>query len=351
MSYKVRISTTDETFEVQDGESILDAAMRVGVPMAHECTFGGCATCRIKLEEGSVDYQDFPMALTEEEHELGYALACQARPKENLVVTPARGSVILPEPVQVQAEVFEKFPLTDEITYLGLKVDDAVDVEFLPGQHLHIQYPGRAERSFSMASAFGFGNTVGLYVKQISNGWFTNEVLSSLQLGEQLQLSLPHGEFYYREDDWRPMVFVATGTGIAPVRSILESLLDSDDCPPVSLYWGMRAEKDLFLQEELESWKERLCEFNYVPVLSRPKEDWEGKSGYVQDALRVDLENQIGEVPELSFYLCGSPEMISEVRKMLLQLGADPEYIYSDSFTYAAIEETTQQKKTVIGTA
>ncbi len=347
MSYNVRISTTDETFEVKDGESILEAAMRVGVPMAHECTFGGCATCRVKLEEGAVEYTDFPMALTEEEHELGYALACQARPCGDLVVTPARGAVMLPDPVQAEAEVLERTPLTNEITYLSLKIDDEVDVDFLPGQHLHINYSERAERSFSMVSAFAFGNMVDLYVKRIPKGWFTNEVLDSLQPGDKLQVSLPHGEFYYREEDWRPMVFVATGTGIAPVRSVLESLLDDDDCPPVSLYWGMRTEKDLFLQEELESWAERLCEFQYQPVLSRPSEQWEGRRGYVQEALKEDLT----DVSELSFYLCGSPEMISDVRKLLIQKGADPDYIYSDSFTYAAIEEETAQKKPAVGAA
>src|SRR5690625_1222466 len=347
MSYNVRISTTDETFEVNDGESILDAAMRVGVPMAHECTFGGCATCRVKLDEGAVEYEEFPMALTQEEHELGYALACQARPKENLVVTPARGAVLLPDSVQAEAEVLEKTPLTDEVVYLSLKIDDEIDVDFLPGQHLHINYLARAERSFSMVSAFAFGNMVDLYVKRIPNGWFTNVVLDKLQPGDKLELSLPHGEFYYRADDWKPMVFIATGTGIAPVRSVLESLLDDEDCPPVSLYWGMRTEKDLFLQEELESWVDRLCEFRYEPVLSRPSEQWKGRRGYVQEVLKEDIT----DASELAFYLCGSPEMISDVRKLLIQQGADPDYIYSDSFTYAAIEEWAAQKKPILNTA
>lgn len=340
MSYKVRISTTDETFEVNDGESILDAAMRVGVPMAHECTFGGCATCRVKLEEGSVEYEDFPMAITEEEHALGYALACQARPREDLVVTPARGLLSLPEPVEAEAEVLEKRPLTQEIMYLSLRVDDEVDLDYLPGQHLHIRYAGRADRSFSMVSAFAFGNMVELYVKRIPNGWFTSDVLDKLQPGDKLQLSLPHGEFYYRAADWRPMIFIATGTGIAPVRSVLESLLDDEDCPPISLYWGMRTEKDLFLHDELASWVDRLCEFKYEPVLSRASDEWQGRRGYVQQALEEDLT----DVTDYAFYLCGSPEMITDVRKLLLQLGADPEYIYSDSFTYAAIEDDTAQK-------
>lgn len=347
MSYKVRISTTDETFEVNEGESILDAAMRVGVPMAHECTFGGCATCRVKVEEGSIEYEEFPMAITEEEHELGYALACQARPKEDLVLTPARGLLNLPEPVDAEAEVLEKTALTPEITYLSLRIDDEVDVDFLPGQHLHIKHAGRAERSFSMVSAFAFGNMVDLYVKRIPNGWFTGLTLDKLQPGDKLQLSLPHGEFYYREEDWRPMVFIATGTGIAPVRSVLESLLDDEDCPPVSLYWGMRTEQDLFLQDELESWAERLCEFQFEPVLSRPSEQWQGRRGYVQNALKEDLK----DVTDYAFYLCGSPEMIADVRKLLLQLGADPEYIYSDSFTYAAIEEETAQQNPAVGAA
>lgn len=335
MSYKVRISTTDQIFEVNAEETILEAAMRMGIPMAHDCTLGNCSTCRVKLEEGSIGYDKFPMGITEEEHKLGYALACQAHPKGNVVVTPSRGRISLPNPVAAIAEVIEKESLTPQITRLSLLVDEDIDLDYMPGQHLYINYDSRSERCFSMTSAFAFGNIVDLYIKRIPNGWFTNNTLEHLHPGNKLNISLPHGEFYYRSEDWRPIVFIATGTGIAPVRSILESLLDDDDCPPVSLYWGMRTEQDLFLKEEFESWFDRLYEFNFVPVLSKPSTQWQGRNGYVQYALKEDL----ADASEYSFYICGSPEMVADVKKMIISLGGDPEYIYTDNFTYAAIED------------
>ena len=339
MRHTVRLSETGETFDVEPEESILDAATRAGVPMAHECTFGGCATCRVKLEEGSVYYEDFPMALTEEEHAQGFALACQARIKENVVVTPAGGQMELPDPAEMKATVVSAEPLTEHITHLTLQLPEDEDVTYVAGQHLHINLPGYGERTFSMTSAFAFGNMVELDVKRIPGGHFTETVLPQLKEGDELDVSIPHGNFYYRTEDWRPMLMIATGTGIAPIRAILESLLDDDDCPPVSLYWGMRETSDLYLKDEIESWSDRLFEFEFVPVLSRGGDAWQGRTGYVQKAIQKDFD----DLSEYAFYLCGSPEMIADTKKVLFELGADPEFVYSDSFTFGALEQQAKE--------
>lgn len=330
MGYRVQVTDTGEVFEVSRDETILDAALRTGVRLPHECTFGGCGTCRVRLAKGSVHYDVFPMALTEEEAAQGYALACQAHPDGDVEISPASKGPELPEPVRMAAAVESVEPLTAEISRLVLQLPDEADCDYRPGQHLNILLPDQAERSFSMASAYPLGNQVELHIRHIPGGHFTQRRLAELARGDTLDVEIPRGTFCYHAEDYRPMIFVATGTGFAPIHAILESLLDDDDCPPVSLYWGMRAESDLYAREEVESWAGRLYEFNFVPVLSRPSDAWTGRTGHVQESIAQDFP----DVSEYAFYLCGSPQMVTETKRLLLGLGAELDYIYSDSFTF-----------------
>ncbi len=327
-------SDTGETFEIADGESILEAAIRVGVRLPHECTFGGCGTCRVKVQQGSVCYDEFPMALTEAEHEQGFALACQAKPLSDLVIEPETAGLEFADPVSVAAKVVAVEPLTASVVLLKLRLPPLPEVAYRPGQYMNIMLPDAGARSFSMACAPTPENMVDFHIRRISNGYFTDGILNELQPGDSLDIEAPLGTFCYRPDDWRPMILAATGTGLAPIKAILESLLDSDDCPPVSLYWGMQTEGDLYLRDEIESWRDRLYEFEFVPVLSRADEGWAGRRGYVQDAIVQDYP----DLSEHAFYLCGSPQMIQQARVAFVGNKADPAFIYSDSFTFQHAE-------------
>lgn len=330
MAYRVRVSDTGETFEVSRGETILNAALRTGVRLPHECTFGGCGTCRVRLQEGSVHYDEFPMALTEEEAAQGYALACQAHLDGDVVLATAGRGPALPEAVRTSATVRRIEPLTADISRLVLQLPDDLDCDYRPGQHMNILLPDGGERSFSMASAYPLGNELEFHVRHVPDGTFTQKRLATLAPGDALDVEVPRGTFCYHAEDYRPMIFAATGTGLAPIRAILESLLDDEDCPPVSLYWGMRTEADLYAREELESWIGRLYEFNFVPVLSRAEASWAGRRGHVQEAIAQDFP----DVSEHAFYLCGSPAMVTDTKRVLLGLGAGMDVIYSDSFTF-----------------
>ncbi|WP_353146435.1 2Fe-2S iron-sulfur cluster-binding protein [Pollutimonas bauzanensis] len=330
MSYHVCIAETDDAFEVGDDESILEAAIRANVNMAHECQFGGCGTCRIKLLEGSVRYDEFPMALTEEEHAEGYALACQARPNTDVVISAAAKGMEFAPAVVVDAKVKSIVPLTADIAHLTLQLSEQTPLDYRPGQYMNILLQDGSTRSFSMASASLPDNMLDFHIRRIEGGYFTGELLAAMQPQMPLSLEIPLGTFCYHEDDWRPLVMVATGTGLAPIKAILESLLDNDDCPPVSLYWGMRTEADLYLCQEIESWRERLYEFNFVPVLSRADAAWEGRRGHVQHAVVEDFD----DLSEHAVYLCGSPDMITEAKSLFSGRGASLDYMYSDSFTF-----------------
>ncbi len=330
MSYQVRILERDETFQVEQDESVLDAAFRAGIKMPHECQFGGCGTCRIKVVAGSVRYEDFPMGLTEQEHCQGYALACQARPATDLTISAAGKGLEFAEAQCVDVCVESIEHLSADIARLTLQLPAGPVLDYRPGQYMNILLENGVSRSFSMAAPARPGNLVDLHIRRIEGGYFTDRLLGRLLKGAAMRIEIPLGTFCFHEADWRPMVMMATGTGLAPIKAILESLLDNDDCPPVWLYWGMRSEEDLYLRDVIESWAGRLYEFNFVPVLSRASSLWQGRRGYVQQAVMQDFD----DLSEHAIYLCGSPGMIADAKSLLPQRGANLDYMYSDSFIF-----------------
>lgn len=329
MSCRIEILETQESFVVAPGESVLDGALRAGIRLAHECTFGGCGTCRVRVVEGSVGYEEFPMGLSEEEDAAGFALACQARPRGNLVLSTARAEEPAVPARRATAIVQAVAPLGPDVLHLRMALPDEAPLDFQPGQYMKILLDDGSHRSFSMASAPG-GNAIDFHVRQIAGGRFTTGQLPRLRPGDKLEVEVPLGNFSLRKEDYRPLLMVATGTGLAPIKSMLESLMDDPDCPPVSLYWGMRSAADLYLHDDIASWGERLYDFQYVPVLSRADESWQGRRGYVHDAVAAD----IGDLSEHAIYLCGSPNMIRDAKQTFMVLGAQAPFLYADGFTF-----------------
>ncbi|MBX9826794.1 MAG: 2Fe-2S iron-sulfur cluster binding domain-containing protein [Xanthobacteraceae bacterium] len=327
MAHRVRIAESSQAFEAAADETVLAAALRANVNLAHDCQLGGCGTCRIRLLEGAVAYDELPLALTPEEDAAGYALACQARPRSDLVIRPARAVPEAPEAARHAAVVRAVMPASPLVTRLVLDIPDVERVDFLPGQHMNVIMPDGGARSFSMASKPG-GNRVDFHIRRVERGAFTDRRLSCLKPGDVLEVDLPLGSFHFHAEDDRPLLLVATGTGLAPLKSMLDALMDDPDCPPVSFYWGTRTAADLYIRDEIEGWKSRLYEFNYVPVLSRADAAWPGRRGYVQDVVTADLP----DLSEHSIYLCGSPEMIASAKPSFIARGASIERIYSEGF-------------------
>lgn len=334
MSHRIELILPDgarAAFTADPGESLLEAGDRAGVALPRECTFGGCGTCRIRVEAGTVAYDEFPMALTPEEADQGYALACQAHACSDLVIQAASGP-LLADPRELDAVVHSVEALSPTVWKLVLRVDPAALPACLPGQYVNVLLPGDAgARSFSLASAHGAAaGLLEFHVRRIPGGHFTDGVLARTRPGEALRIAAPLGAFCYHERDYRPLLMVATGTGLAPIRAILEALFDNDDCPPVALYWGGRDEADLYLRDEIAAWGARLYDFSFVPVLSRAGDGWTGRRGYVQDAVLQDFR----DLSEHAIYLCGSPLMIHDAKRAFLAHGASADHLYSDSFVF-----------------
>lgn len=330
MSHRIQILETQQAFFVERGETLLQAALKAGIALPHDCQLGGCGTCRLKLVEGQVCYDEQPMGLAPDEAAAGYALACQAQPLGDLLVSTAREDEACAEPMRHRAQVEAVRPLTPTVLQVRLQVPDLdAALDYRPGQYLKLFTQDGHARSFSMASV-PRGGSIELHVRRIPGGAVTDRILPGMAAGDAVEVELPHGTFFHRARDYRPLLMVATGTGIAPIKAILESLMDDPDCPPVSLYWGMREEGDLYLHEQILGWVERLYDFRYVPVLSRGGVGWQGRRGYVHHAAVDDL----GDLSEHAIYLCGSPDMIRDARQAFLDRGASTEHIYADSFTF-----------------
>ena len=332
MSYRITWIEAQCSFEATSDETVLEAARRAGVVLPSECEFGGCGTCRVKLAQGRVEYDEMPDALSQDEADAGYALLCQARACADLTISTER---LLDAPVPAQrrqVSVVRTEPLGPDVTRLVLASRERAPWVFRPGQYLNVLLGDTGPRSFSMACAPEAGDRPGeveLHIRSIEGGYFTQRRLSKLRPGDTLDVEVPLGGFGYHKDDYRPIVMVATGTGIAPLRSMLAQMLASG-APPIDLYWGGRTQAALYLHDELTALENQHDDFRYVPVLSRADDNWAGARGYVQDAVLADHP----DLSEHSVYLCGSPVMIAEAKTAFVANGASVRYVYADSFTF-----------------
>ncbi len=330
MSCRVTVAGSGETFTVGPGLSVLAAALEANLNLAHDCKSGTCGTCRVRLLDGAVEYREEPMGLMPEEAEAGFALACQARPLSDLLIEAEVRPPLAAPPSRCRAVVRAVRRFSPDVTHLTLELPEAEDFAYLPGQHVAILMEDGRPRSFSMASA-PRGNRFDLHIRRIPGGAFTEGRLATLAEGETLDVEIPHGAFFLRRDDLRPLLMVATGTGLAPIKSILESLMaEPDECPPALLYWGGREAAALYLHDEIATWGSRLPDFDYRPVLSRANGVWEGRRGYVQDAVVADIE----DLSDYAIYLCGSPTMVAAAKARFIERGASINHIYTDSFLF-----------------
>lgn len=331
MTYELLIEGTEHLLHVAAGEPLLDAALRANVLLPHDCRSGGCGTCRVRILEGSVRYPEgeLPFGLDEAEAAEGYALACQAQPCSPLVIAAPEGLTAAQPARTWKATVATVHEVASGIYHLGVELD--FEPAYLPGQYANILCDDGIGRSFSMASAPN-GNLVDFHIRRIPGGRFTDQQLPRLQPGDTLDLELPVGGFRLHAEEYRPIVLIAAGTGIAPIKAMLQTLLDDPDCPPVALYWGMRTRDDLFLADEINSWVDRLYEFSFTPVLSRPGPGWTGRTGHVQQAVAQDLP----DLSEHSVYICGSPEMVHDAKHTAIACGAPIEFIHAEGFSLQA---------------
>ena len=329
---KVKVQPSGHEFDVQEGESVLTAALRQHLVLPYGCRNGACGSCKGRIVEGRVDYGVYQRkALTEEEKAQGKALFCQAKPLTELVIEArtigaARDIPIRTLPCRVQK--MER--LADDVMALHLRLPANERLQFLAGQYVEFLLKGGSRRSFSMGNAPHDDELIQLHVRHVAGGQFTDHVFGKMKERDILRLEGPLGTFFLREDSAKPIVFVASGTGFAPIKSIIEHALHKGVTRPMVLYWGGRRAKDLYMDALARQWP-----IEYVPVISDalPEDNWSGRTGFVHRAVMQDFPDLSGH----QVYACGVPVMVDSARKDFTALCKLPdEEFFADSFTTQA---------------
>ncbi|HXJ09820.1 MAG TPA: CDP-6-deoxy-delta-3,4-glucoseen reductase [Burkholderiales bacterium] len=326
------MQSSGHTFTVNDGETVLAAALREGIVIAYGCRHGSCGTCKGRLIEGAVDYGTYQTsAMTEAERSAGMALFCQAKPLADLVIqcreigTAVKGMQIKMMP----ARVMKLRRAAPDVMLLELKLPTNEKFLFLAGQYVDLILRDGTRRSFSMANAPHDNEFLHLHLRDYG-GPFSRHVFGAMKEKDILRVEGPFGTFFLREESAKPVVLLASGTGFAPIKAIVEHALHKGIKRPMTLYWGGRRPKDLYMDALAKTWP-----IQYVPVISDalPEDAWTGRTGFVHRAVMEDF-------PDLSnyqVYACGVPIMVDSARRDLVQRCKLPETeFYADSFTTQA---------------
>jgi NAD(P)H-flavin reductase/ferredoxin len=325
MTFTVSIDGSDAAFPCGVDETVLDAAERAGYSIPYSCRKGVCSTCEGELRRGSVSVGSKSFTGPD-----APVLLCQAKPTSDILIHPARiERVDLEARKTVVASVYSISRPAEDVAVLQLRFPAGVRAKFRAGQYLRIHMADGDTRNFSLANPPHESDGAQLHIRHVPGGLFSEKVLATLQKGDKLEVELPYGDFYLRPDSQKPLLCLATGTGFAPLKSIVEDLIKRGNKRDVHLYWGGRRRQDLYMAALAEKWAARADWFKYVPVLSQAHPDWNGATGLVHQAVLNDLADLSG----WQVYACGNPGMIRSARRDLEKLaGLSADQFFADPF-------------------
>jgi propane monooxygenase reductase component len=352
--HKVRFEPVDIEIEVDEDETVLDAAFKHGVMLMHGCKEGQCSACKSFLLDGDLEMDRFStFALNEFEEQEGFVLLCKAHAYSDLeieLLSFREEMLNTGVPLQlVNAEVEEIEDLTHDIKRLVLKLVDPPEMNFLPGQYAELYIPGTEEhRAYSMANTTTSDERAEFIIKIYPGGKFSGLLDGELEVGQGIKMKVPFGVFTLREKSEGDVIFVGGGSGMAPILSILRHMAEKGIERKATYYYGARTKKDLFYLDEIRELGEQMPgEFRFVPALSEPEDedDWDGEIGVITDVVKR-LEEDLSETEA---YMAGPPPMIDAALPVLMQLGLDEDNIYYDKFTITAHEEEGEEMESESG--
>lgn len=298
MPYTITLLPFEKQFTCGDNETILQAAIRQGFNLRYGCKHGGCGMCKAQVVEGEVDNTEASsFALLDFEKQQGFSLLCCAYPESDVAIELwdyDEADLVSEVAVgQFEAEVEKVTELTHDIRGIHLRLIDPQRIEFKAGQYIDLLIPGTSEwRSYSMANPPSQRSVIEIMVKLMPGGLFSSYVDQQLKPGEQLTLQGPYGNFHLR-DSQHEAVFIAGGSGMAPILSLLRDMAERKDSRPVTYFYGARKRRDLFLLDELQGFEQQLSNFRFVPALSESTVDdvWPGETGLITDVVKRLIPN------------------------------------------------------------
>lgn len=335
MTMAVISLTSGKSFEASDASTILESALKSRIGLPYSCKTGRCNTCKCKVVSGETTTVIEELGLTEIEKAEGWILSCARTAKTDLALEAEDlGDCFIPETRTQVCRISSLEKLAPDVIKVVLRLPPNAIFNFIPGQYIDVIGPGGIRRSYSLANAPKTDGTLELHIRAVKKGEMSHYWFSQSAANDLLRLNGPLGTFFLRNIAQRDLIFLATGTGIAPIKAMLEALpnLSADQQPrSITVLWGARHQSDLYIDIT-----KLPCTHSYIPVLSRADVTWQGQRGYVQDALlrhMPDLRNAV-------VYACGSDAMINGAKNTLTAAGLPGQHFHSDAFvcsgTYAS---------------
>jgi CDP-4-dehydro-6-deoxyglucose reductase len=337
MAFNVTIRQSGKQFQVEADEPVLSAALRQGIGLPYGCKNGACGSCKGQLVSGSIEQRSHSSsALSNDEKTRGMALFCCATAQSDLEID-------IREIAGVGDMQVKKLPcrvnalerVAHDVVVLKLQLPANERLQYLAGQYIEFILKDGTRRSYSMASAPHHEGPLELHIRHMPGGVFTDHVFGAMKERDILRFEGPLGTFFLREDADKPIVLLASGTGFAPIKAIIEHAIFKGMTRPMTLYWGGRRRGDLYLASLAEQWARDVPSFKFVPVLSEPDpaDGWQGRTGFVHRAVVEDLPDLSG----YQVYACGAPVMVEAAqRDFTAHHGLPADEFYADSFTSAA---------------
>ncbi len=337
MTFTITVQPSGRTFSAQPDEAILVAGIRQGIGLPYGCKDGACGSCKCRKLEGTVVHGTHQTkALSPEEEAAGFVLTCCAIPTSDVVlesrqVTEAGAFPIKKMPVRVTG--LER--ASHDVIVMNLQLPANDTFQYHAGQYVEFILRDGARRSYSMATAPHLQATqpgMELHIRHMPGGKFTDHVFGAMKEKDILRIEGPYGSFFLREDSDKPIILLASGTGFAPIKALIQHMQHKDITRPTTLYWGGRRPTDLYQDAWIQARCAEMPHLRYVPVVSDalPEDQWSGRTGFVHQAVLQDFPDLSGH----EVYACGAPVVIESARADYTALAGLPEEaFFADSFT------------------
>ena len=335
--FSVTVEPSGRNFSVAVGETVLMAGIRQSINLPYGCKDGACGSCKCKMLSGSVVHGNHQSkALSPEEESNGFVLTCCATPQSDLVLESRQVTQAGALPIKkMPTRVTSMRKASDDVMVLQLQLPANDTFAYRAGQYVEFILRDGARRSYSMANAPHLGPGIELHIRHMPGGKFTDHVFGAMKEKEILRIEGPFGSSFLREDSDKPIILLASGTGFAPVKALIEHMQHQGSTRKLVLYWGARKPTDLYMEDWVHTQLAAMPTLSFVPVVSDTTEDgaWSGRTGFVHRAVMQDFPDMQG----YQVYACGAPVVVESAHtNFVAQCGLDPDEFFADAFTSEA---------------
>jgi CDP-4-dehydro-6-deoxyglucose reductase len=326
---KIKIIPDNVEFDVNDNETILDAGLKLKYNLPHSCKNGACGACKTMVLEGEIKLDHYnDLTLSQHDKEQGYTLLCKAHPLSDIKLEIH--NFLDSFPIKILPAKVSQITKIKQVAILKLKLPTTLTFDFYAGQYVEILLKGK-NRIYSIGSSPDNNQEIELHVKYHKDGVFSQYVWNELELGDILRFKGPLGHFRLQNTN-NPIIFICTGTGFAPIKSILDNMVKTTNKRKIYFYWGNRIVDDFYALDVVKNWQENL-NIKIQLALSQDQQP-----NYMSGRITNLLKNDFSNFADYEIYACGNPAMIEEVFHLTCNRGLNKKNFFSDAFIPSATE-------------